>query len=64
MIRTTSIFTLVSALLVSCAQHRARQQPREVFQRGEEWRHAPSWARASLRQDWWKSFRDSRLNSH
>ncbi|MEE2622754.1 MAG: hypothetical protein VYA46_00915, partial [Verrucomicrobiota bacterium] len=62
MIRTTSIFTLVSALLVSCAQHRARQQPREVFQRGEEWRHAPSWARASLRQDWWKSFRDSRLN--
>ncbi len=64
MIRTTSILALVSALLVSCAQHRARQQPREVFQRGEEWKHAPSWASASLRQDWWKSFRNSRLNSH
>ncbi|MEE3180110.1 MAG: TolC family protein, partial [Verrucomicrobiota bacterium] len=64
MIRTTTILTLVSALLVSCVQHRPRQQPREVFQRGEKWRHAPSWASASLRQDWWKSFRDSRLNSH
>ena len=64
MIRTTTILALVSALLLSCSQHRPRQQPREVFQRGEQWSHAPSWASASLRQDWWKSFRDSRLNSH
>ena len=64
MIRTTTILTLVSALLLSCAQHRPRQQPREVFQRGEKWSHAPLWARASLHQDWWKSFRDSSLNSH
>ena len=58
------ILTLLPVLLASCTLHLPRQQPGEAVPRKENWRHAPSWARASLRQEWWKGFGDSRLNSH
>ena len=58
------ILTLLPALLASCTLHLPRQKPGEVVPRNEKWRHAPSWARASLRQEWWKGFGDSSLNSH
>ncbi|HBM77118.1 MAG TPA: hypothetical protein DD438_03320, partial [Verrucomicrobiales bacterium] len=58
------ILTFLPALLASCTLHLPRQKPGEVVPRNEKWRHAPSWARASLRQEWWKGFGDSGLNSH
>ncbi len=54
---------VIAVVLTSCAEHTPRNQPREVFQKGENWKHAPFWASGSIQQNWWTSYRDSRLNS-
>ncbi len=54
---------LLAVVLNSCAEYTPRKQPHQVFQRGENWTHAPSWAAASIRQDWWTTYRDARLNA-
>ena len=64
MIRLFSIIPfLVWALLPSCAPYAPRKQPEELLPQSTGWRHAPSWARASLHQEWWKHFKDPRLDS-
>ena len=62
----STLFLSITALgfvLIGCAELTPRNKPREVFQKGEEWTHAPAWATASLQQNWWTSFGDTHLNA-
>ena len=63
MIRCNVIVGILTGLLLSCAEYKPRSQPREDIPGGERWRHAPTWASASLQQDWWKVFEDKRLSA-
>ena len=58
------ISALVLALLGGCSEFTAREQPREEFARGENWTHAPSWATASIRQNWWTAYHSASLDRH